>query len=56
MSNSLDSFMDKVINKNPEQIEFHQAVKEVMESIWSFLDDRKNIQNKFKNFSVSFTS
>jgi len=39
MSNSLDSFMDKVINKNPEQIEFHQAVKEVMESIWSFLDE-----------------
>ena len=39
MSNSLDSFMDKVINKNPEQIEFHQAVKEVLESIWSFLDE-----------------
>ena len=39
MSNSLDSFMDKVINKNPEQIEFHQAVKEVLESIWSFLNE-----------------
>jgi len=39
MSNSLDSFMGKVINKNPEQIEFHQAVKEVLESIWSFLNE-----------------
>ncbi len=36
---TLDSFMDSVINKNPEQIEFHQAVKEVMGSIWPFLDE-----------------
>ena len=39
MINSLDSFMEAVVKKNPEQIEFHQAVKEVMESIWSFLKD-----------------
>ena len=39
MINSLDSFMEAVVKKNPEQIEFHQAVKEVMESIWSFLKE-----------------
>ena len=39
MQISLDLFMDKVIQKNPEQVEFHQAVKEVMESIWSFLEE-----------------
>ena len=31
--------MDKVISKNPSQPEFHQAVKEVLESIWTFLED-----------------
>ena len=38
MINTIESFMDSVIKKNPEQIEFHQAVHEVMESIWSFLE------------------
>jgi len=39
MNISLESFMDEVVKKNPEQVEFHQAVEEVMESIWSFLED-----------------
>ena len=39
MNNTLKSYMDKVVNKNPEQVEFHQAVKEVLESIWDFLED-----------------
>ena len=39
MNHSLDSFMEGIINKNPNQPEFHQAVKEVMESIWDFLQD-----------------
>ena len=39
MNNALKSYMDKVVNKNPEQVEFHQAVKEVLESIWGFLED-----------------
>ena len=39
MYNSIDQFMDTVISKNPEQVEFHQAVKEVVESIWDYVQD-----------------
>jgi len=39
MKNSLDSYMEKVISKNPSQPEFHQAVREVLESIWDFLEE-----------------
>ena len=39
MYNSINQFIDNLISKNPEQIEFHQAVKEVVESIWSYLQD-----------------
>ena len=39
MNHSLESFMEGVINKNPNQPEFHQAVKEVLESIWDFLEE-----------------
>ena len=39
MKNSIESYMDKVISKNPSQPEFHQAVEEVLESIWGFLED-----------------
>ena len=28
-----------VISKNPAEEEFHQAVKEVVESIWEYLED-----------------
>ena len=42
MKNSLNNYMDKVINKNPSQPEFHQAVKEVLESIWPFLEDNEH--------------
>jgi glutamate dehydrogenase (NADP+) len=37
-SSGVQSFMSDVIAKNPEQKEFHQAVSEVVESIWPFLD------------------
>lgn len=37
MYKSVDEFMEKVIQKNPEQAEFHQAVQEVVESLWDFL-------------------
>jgi len=30
--------MEKVISRNPSQPEFHQAVEEVLESIWPFLE------------------
>jgi len=35
---SIKEFMDEVIRKNPGEIEFHQAVKEVAESIFPFLE------------------
>lgn len=36
---SVDEFMNYVKKKNPAQEEFHQAVREVMESIWDFLQE-----------------
>ena len=39
MENSLETYMEKVISKNPSQPEFHQAVREVLESIWNFLEE-----------------
>ncbi|VAW03458.1 NADP-specific glutamate dehydrogenase, partial [hydrothermal vent metagenome] len=35
---SLAAFMDHVVGKSAAQYEFHQAVHEVMESVWPFLD------------------
>jgi len=35
---SVNKFMDGVIAKNPEQKEFHQAVREVVESVWDFVE------------------
>ena len=40
MFSSIEQFMDKVKLKNPGEEEFHQAVHEVVESLWQFLDDR----------------
>ncbi len=37
MYKSVDAFMEIVISKNPSQKEFHQAVKEVIDSIWDYL-------------------
>ena len=39
MYDSVQSFMDIVITKNPGEKEFHQAVHEVVESIWDFLQE-----------------
>ncbi|OPX31608.1 glutamate dehydrogenase [candidate division KSB1 bacterium 4484_188] len=36
---SPDAFMEMVIEKNPAEKEFHQAVREVVESIWDFLQE-----------------
>ena len=35
---SIEKFMEGVIAKNPEQKEFHQAVHEVVESVWDFVE------------------
>ena len=36
---SVDEFMEMVKAKNPAQEEFHQAVREVIESIWDFVHE-----------------
>jgi len=39
MYSSIDQFMDSVKSRNQGEIEFHQAVHEVVESLWEFLKD-----------------
>ena len=39
MYTSIDQFMDTVRNRNSGEVEFHQAVHEVVESLWDFLQD-----------------
>lgn len=39
MFSSVDEFMDMVVTKNPGEKEFHQAVHEVVESLWTFLQE-----------------
>ena len=39
MYSSVESFMDAVKAKNKGEHEFHQAVEEVVESLWDFLQD-----------------
>ena len=39
MYKTVDAFMEYVINRNPGQDEFHQAVREVVESIWDYLQE-----------------
>ncbi len=36
---SVDEFMEMVRAKNPAQKEFHQAVQEVVETLWDFLEE-----------------
>jgi glutamate dehydrogenase/leucine dehydrogenase len=38
MSNSVDTFLQQVVAKNPSEQEFHQAVHEVVESIWPVIE------------------
>ena len=40
MAQTVAEFMENVVAKNPEQKEFHQAVVEVVESLWPVLDKR----------------
>ncbi len=39
INEKLDKFMAKVIAKNPSEVEFHQAVKEVVESLLPFVEE-----------------
>ena len=42
MYKSVESFMDVVNSRSPGEKEFHQAVHEVVESIWSFLQEHSH--------------
>ena len=42
MYSSVQDFMAMIENKNPNEVEFHQAVQEVIESLWGFLDKNQN--------------
>ncbi|MGB8656469.1 MAG: NADP-specific glutamate dehydrogenase [Candidatus Zixiibacteriota bacterium] len=44
VSAKVDAFMDKIIKRNPGEPEFHQAVREVAESVMSFLEDHPRYQ------------
>jgi len=60
---SLDDFLDTVVQRDPGQPEFHQAVTEVMESLWPFIEqnpkyatviDRIVEPERFIQFRVSW--
>ena len=38
-------FMEKVIQKNPGEVEFHQAVREVVESLEVYLTNPSEVPN-----------
>ena len=40
-----DSFLDQLKNDNPGEIEFHQAVEEVYESIQPVIEQRKDYRD-----------
>ncbi|OGX16253.1 MAG: glutamate dehydrogenase [Omnitrophica WOR_2 bacterium RBG_13_41_10] len=44
MAKRIEEFMAKVIEKNPGEVEFHQAVQEVVDSLESFLEKNPRYQ------------
>ncbi len=44
MSKSIEEFMDLVVRKNPGETEFHQAVREVVESVMPFIEKNPKYQ------------
>jgi len=44
MFNNMNDFLDAVKQKNPNENEFHQAVHEVIETIWDFVSDNPQYQ------------
>ena len=42
MYSSVQDFMAMIENKNPNETEFHQAVCEVVDSLWDFLKENQN--------------
>tara|TARA_B100000965_G_C19601054_1_gene762654 strand:+ start:4648 stop:5985 length:1338 start_codon:yes stop_codon:yes gene_type:complete len=39
MYKTSNEFIDSLVSKTPNEIEFHQAVKEVIDSIWDYMQD-----------------
>ena len=50
MAYNLKNFMAKLVAKNPSEIEFHQAVHEVTESVIPFIEE-----NPIGNYSGKFS-
>jgi len=44
MLKKVEEFMNNVVQKNPGEVEFHQAVKEVVESVMPFIDENPKYQ------------
>jgi len=44
MSKNIEEFMDLVVRKNPGETEFHQAVREVVESVMPFIEKNPKYQ------------
>ena len=44
MAKTVSAFLKQVNNRNPNEPEFHQAVKEVIESIWPVIDQNPKYQ------------
>ena len=44
MPKKIEEFMNKIIEKNPGEVEFHQAVREVAESIMPFIEKNPKYQ------------
>ncbi|MDD5672813.1 MAG: NADP-specific glutamate dehydrogenase [Chitinivibrionales bacterium] len=44
MSQDIETFMQQVMGKNPAEREFHQAVKEVVESVWPYTQKNPKYQ------------
>jgi glutamate dehydrogenase (NADP+) len=44
MSKGIEDFMAGVVQKNPAEVEFHQAVKEVVESVMPFIEENPRYQ------------
>ena len=44
MAKSVSAFLKQVTNRNPNEPEFHQAVKEVIESIWPVIEQNPKYQ------------
>lgn len=48
MSKAVEEFMGKLIEKNPGETEFHQAVREVVESVMPFIEEN----HKYKETKI----